>query len=237
MRDRVRIVLVETSHPGNIGAAARAMKNMDLDELWLVAPKSFPDVEATARASGAQDILESARVVESLDEAIAGCAVVAGTSARLRRLAWPEITPRECATLIRELPGDVSTAIIFGREKTGLTNDEMDRCSHMLSIPANPEYSSLNLAAAVQIVGYELFDSKASRKSVEEPESPPATADELERYYAHLESVMVEIGFLNPDNPRHLMRRIRRLHNRAGLDQNEVNILRGILTAVQKKWS
>ena len=237
MTDRVRIVLVETSHPGNIGAAARAMKNMCLQDMWLVAPKIFPDDEATARATGAQDILESATVVETLDQAIAGCNLVVGTSARARRLAWPEVTPREFATLARNQSEQVTAAIVFGREKTGLTNKEMDRCSHMLNIPANTDYSSLNLAAAVLIVGYEFFVSETRTKSVELPESPPATASELENYYSHLETVMLETGFLNPDNPRNLVRRIRRLYNRAALDQNEVNILRGILTAAQKKWS
>lgn len=231
---RLRIVLVQTSHPGNIGAAARAMKTMGLAELWLVQPQRFPDPEATAMASGAEDLLASAHVVETLDEALAGCAVAIGTSARSRSLAWPELSPRECGETAVTAARDAVAAIVFGRERTGLTNAELDRCSHVVTIDANPEYSSLNLAAAVQVISYELRQAAlaGAGREAPEPESPPASRDELERLFAHLESVLWERDFLDRNNPEHLMRRLRRLFNRAGLDYNEVQILRGILKAL-----
>ena len=210
------------------------MKNMCLDDLRLVAPSQFPDKEALARASGADDVLERAEVYASLQEAIADCAMVVGTTARARKLPWPELDPRQCAQEVLGLESG-NAAIVFGRERAGLTNEEIDCCTHMLTIPANPGYNSLNLASAVQVVGYELLmtarqDDELTRR---EPEAPPATIAEMERFYTHLEDVMTQTAFLNPDNPRHLMRRLRRLFNRARLDQNEVNILRGLLTAVQ----
>ncbi len=231
----IRIVLVGTTHPGNIGAVARAMKNMGLSELYLVNPKVFPHEDATARASGASDILERARVVDSLDEALVDCVYVAGASARSRTINWPCMGPRDCAErMIQENEhGDV--ACVFGPEKTGLHNDDLDLCHTLLTIPTDPGFSSLNLAMAVQVFTYEVrVASMLGEGPVFDVEAPPATSDEMERFYEHLENVLRDIRFLDPDNPRHLMRRMRRLFIRARPDKNEVNILRGILTAVDR---
>jgi TrmH family RNA methyltransferase len=231
----LRIVLVGTTHPGNIGASARAMKNMGLERLVLVAPSCFPHADATARASGADDILANARVVARLDDALMGCGLVFGASARRRTLPWPEVDPHQCALRAVSASAHGEVALVFGRERAGLTNEELDRCHFLVHIPANPHYRSLNLAAAVQVLAYEV--RMAAR---EEPAGaiPPwtsaqAPADEMERLYRHLEEVLVETGFLDPDNPRFLMRRLRRLFNRARPDCQEVNILRGILAAIQ----
>ncbi|MEE8107901.1 MAG: tRNA (cytosine(32)/uridine(32)-2'-O)-methyltransferase TrmJ [Gammaproteobacteria bacterium] len=235
MSHALRIVLLETSHAGNIGAAARAMHNMGLDDLWLVAPKSFPDDEATARASGAHGLLESATVVADLDQALTGCGLVAAVSARQRSLAWPCKTPHEAAAEIVASTANTSVALLFGREKYGLTNAELERCHLLISIPANPDYSSLNLAMAVQVLAYEI---RLARGQTSLPpasaDPPPAAAEDMQRFYRHLEEVLLENGFLDPDNPRHLMRRLRRLFNRAVPDENEINILRGMLAAMQK---
>lgn len=245
MLDRIRVVLVNTSHPGNIGGTARAMKNMGLSKLVLVQPEEFPSGEANARASGATDILETAVVVESLEEALAGCSLVLGTSARDRRIPWPLLDPRECAQKSLEhvgLGGEV--ALVFGREYAGLTNEELQRCQYHVHIPANPEFSSLNLATAVQVLAYEVRMDWLIRQGqptkVEKLETTamldavPVTADELERFYAHLEETLVQIDFLDPAKPRHLMARLRRLYGRAGISKLEMNILRGILTETQK---
>ena len=234
MLERIRIVLVETSHPGNIGAAARAMKNMGLSQLYLVKPAHFPNAEATSRASGADDVLAQATVCESLDDALAGCAHVVGASARLRSLPWPLVTPRVCAAEALAQQGEI--AIVFGRERSGLTNEELERCSQLVHIPCNPEFSSLNVASAVQLLSYELFIAAGEGQEISQSgDSEPATSDELEGYYQHLEQTLVEIDYLDPDKPRQLMRRLRRLYNRAGVEQTELNILRGILTATQKQ--
>ena len=231
----IRIVLVGTTHPGNIGAVARAMKNMGLTDLYLVNPKVFPHEDATARASGASDILERTRVVDSLDKALVDCVDVAGASARSRTINWPSMGPRDCAErMIREnANGDV--ACVFGPEKTGLHNDDLDLCHTLLTIPTDPGFSSLNLAMAVQVFTYEVrVASMLDEGPVFDVEAPPATSDEMEHFYEHLETVLRDIQFLDPDNPRHLMRRMRRLFIRARPDKNEVNILRGILTAVDR---
>lgn len=229
----VRIVLAGTSHPGNIGAVARAMKNMGLEELVLVDPWHFPHEDATARASGAEDVLDAARVVTSLEDALADCVYVAGASARSRTIGWPSMAPRECAAALLEQGTHGDVAVVFGPEKSGLTNDDLDRCHTLLTIPTVPGFSSLNLAMAVQIICYEIrvaqFD--VSDETCE-PDSPPATAEELEHFYAHLEDVLEASGFLDPDNPRLLMRRLRRLFLKASPDKNEINILRGILAAL-----
>ena len=231
----VQIVLVNTSHPGNIGAAARAMKNMGLDKLCLVNPQIFPSAEATARASGADDLLAAARRVDSLDAALTGTRLVIGASARNRTLPVPMLDPRECAELVMQQPGDTATAIVFGRERTGLTNDELDRCHYLVQIPANPDYPSLNVAAAVQVISYEL--RMAAGLSLSRPGSRHryATTEEMELFYQHLEEVLVAIEFLDAGNPRQLMRRLRRLFGRARPNENEVNILRGILTAIEQR--
>lgn len=236
MLTNIRIVLVETSHPGNIGAAARAMKNMGLGRLVLVNPRHFPDAEATARASGADDVLAAARVCSSLEEAVADCSVVFGASARLRTIPWPQVDARTCAGRVASLAGREEIALVFGREKSGLTNEELQCCNYLVHIPSNGEYSSLNLAAAVQVLAYELRMAHGGAETGESPNGEPlALAGEVEQFYAHLEQAMVELEFLDPDNPRQLMRRLRRLFNRAALEKTEVNILRGVLSAAQKK--
>ena len=231
----IRIVLVGTTHPGNIGAVARAMKNMGLSELALVSPKYFPHDEASARASGAEDILERAMVVDSLAEALADCVYVAGASARSRTINWPCMGPRDCAERMIQESGHGKVAAVFGPEKTGLHNDDLDLCHTLLTIPTDPGFSSLNLAMAVQVLTYELrVASMLDEGPVFDVEAPPATSEEMEHFYAHLEKVLTDIEFLDPDNPRHLMRRMRRLFIRARPDKNEVNILRGVLTAVDR---
>lgn len=231
----IRIVLVNTSHPGNIGAAARAMKNMGLEDLCLVAPQSFPSAEATARASGADDLLARARRVDTLEEAIADATLVIGASARSRTLPMAALDPRECAELVAQQPERGRTAIVFGRERTGLTNDELDRCHFLVRIPTNPEYPSLNLAAAVQVLAYELRMAVRQSSGSAAARYRLATSDEMERFYQHLEETLIAIDFLDAENPRQLMRRLRRLFGRARPNENEVNILRGILTAARQR--
>lgn len=233
----VRIVLVNTTHPGNIGGVARAMKNMGLLDLRLVNPQGYPSAEATARASGAHDLLARARVHDDLDAALAGCCRVLGSSARQRTLRWPELTPRAAAADLLQGASSGPVALLFGRERTGLTNEELDRCQALVTIPTHPDYSSLNLAAAVQVLTYELRLAalEAGQGDAAPVESPGggevgAPHEELERFYAHLEETLQVLDFLDPDNPRHLMRRLRRLFARAHPSVNEVNILRGILT-------
>lgn len=238
MLDNIRVVLVETSHPGNIGAAARAMKTMGLSNLVLVRPENYPNAEATARASGADDVLMRARVVDSLAEGLAGCRLVIGSSARLRTRRWPQLGPRETGETAMREAAEGEVALVFGRERTGLTNDELDLCHYLVTIPANPDYSSLNLAAAVQVLTYELRMATGETKVENEGEEHgeiPAGADDVERFYAHLQETLIGLDFLDPENPRHLMRRLRRLFNRVRLTENEINILRGILTAASKK--
>jgi TrmH family RNA methyltransferase len=232
----IRIVLVDPNHPGNIGAVARAMKNMGLRELHLVRPKFFPNPDATARASGADDILATARVHEEFEAAIADCGLVVGTSARQRHLPWDLVEPRECAERIARASRNGDVALVFGSERIGLTNVELARCNLLVTIPTDSEYSSLNLAMAVQVLAYELW--LATRPEAPPPEPldvPLASAEEMARLYEHLEQVLEEIDFRDRTGGGHLMARLRRLFNRAQLDQNEMNILRGILTAVQAK--
>ncbi len=233
--DNVRIVLVEPTHPGNIGATARAMKNMGLERLMLVNPLRFPHAEATARAAGADDILYRAQVVDGFADSLDGCHIVVGASARHRGLSAPELDPRQCAAKVAEYSPDAEVALVFGRESSGLTNDETDRCNFLVHIPTNPEHGSLNLAAAVLVIAYELRMHLLTVSPTATPgDQPiPAPAEEMARFYEHLEQVLLATGFLNPANPRHLMRRLRRLFNRAQTDQNEVNILRGMLSSVQ----
>ena len=231
----IRIVLVGTTHPGNIGAVARAMKNMSLDELVLVEPRYFPHAKATARASGAVDVLEHAVVAPTLADAVADCVFVVGTSARSRAIDWPCYEPRDGARRLIDMRRQGPVAAVFGPEKYGLTNAHLDLCNALLTIPTNPGFSSLNLAMAVQVLAYELrLATTAGPGPVYEADARLATNAELEHFYAHLESVLKEVRFLDPDNPRHLMRRLRRLFVRAAPDHNEINILRGILTAVER---
>ena len=229
---RIRIVLVEPQHPGNIGAAARAMKTMGLTELALVKPDKFPHKEATDMAVGAADLLERAHVFDDLRDAVADCYVV-GSSARLRSVPLKTTTPRELAPrLASEVAGKI--AILFGPERVGLSNADFDLCHELVSVPANPEFRVLNLAAAVQIVCYELrLAESAELKGA--PERAPVDVREMELFYEHLERVLVQIKFLNPKHPRQLMRRLRRVYARAAPDENEMNILRGILAAIDGK--
>lgn len=237
----VRIVLVETSHPGNIGASARAMKTMGLDELVLVAPREFPSAEATARASGADDVLARARVVDSLAEAIADCAFVAGASARLRRLSWPVVDPRRGAEALWKHAVDTPVAMVFGPEQSGMTNEDLGRCNQVVHIPANPAYGSLNIAMAVQVLCYELrmaglereTGADAGTQALTDGDAPPATAADLEGLYLHMETALSNAGFLKADHSRLLKLRLRRIYQRSRLDRNEVNILRGTLTALE----
>lgn len=234
----IRAVLVETSHPGNIGASARAMKTMGLSRLALVSPRAFPDDEATARAAGAGDLLEAATVHATLDDALVGCEFVIGASARSRTIQWPTASPREAAERIASEFAGREVAVVFGRERTGLDNEELERCNLLVTIDANPDYPSLNLAAAVQVIAYELrvahrTPMRVGAAPLRRDSTHWATADEMEHLYAHLERVMLTTGFLDPDAPRHLMRRLRRLFNRARLDDNELNILRGLLSSVE----
>jgi len=234
MQTNIRIVLVNTSHPGNIGAAARAMKNMGLSKLILVEPERFPHADATARASGADDILQNAQVCTSLEEAVEGCGLVFGASARLRSLPWPLVEPREMASQVVSEAVKLPVAIVFGRENSGLTNAELAICNALVHIPCNESFSSLNIAAAVQVLCYEVNMAVGTPVLEVDDDSEIATSDELERFYEHLEKTLVDIAFLDPSKPRFLLRRLRRLYNRARLEQTEVNILRGILTATQK---
>jgi tRNA (cytidine32/uridine32-2'-O)-methyltransferase len=238
MKIPVRIVLVGTTHPGNIGAAARAMHTMGLDRLSLVAPRAFPSDEATARAAGADGVLAQARVCADLAEALEGCRFVVGASARTRALPWSTVTPREAAPRLLAEARLGEAAVVFGRESSGLSNDELASCHALLHIPTDPGYSSLNLAMAVQVVAYELrlaMLADAAPGPAPERLDPLATVEDLERFYVHLERTLVEAGFLNPANPRHLMLRLRRLFSRALPEEKEVRILRGILSALEPR--
>ncbi|WP_409523393.1 RNA methyltransferase [Nitrincola sp. MINF-07-Sa-05] len=240
MLEQTRIVLVNTTHPGNIGAVARAMKNMGLSDLCLVAPKLFPHPDAFARSSGAADLLESARVVETLDQALADCHLVVGTSARGRHIPWPLLNPRQMAAVATTLQPQSRLAVVFGREDRGLTNEELQLCHHHVHIPTNEAFSSLNVAAAVQVIAYELRMAVLDQDKAEAPQwgvswdIDLAENRELELLFDHLEQTLVDIDFLDPDNPRQLMNRLRRMILRAVPDKVEVNVLRGILTKVER---
>ncbi len=232
-----RIVLVATSHPGNIGSAARAMKTMGLDSLWLVAPERFPATEATVMAAGADDVLQRAVVVPDVRSAVADCGLVVGTTARGRHLPWRIVEPREAAIEIAAAAQSSEVAILFGNERAGLPNEDLQQCHTLLTIPTGSAYTSLNLAMAVQVVAYEvclaLRDRTGGGPIRAEGPVPLASADEMEKFYAHLGQVLDEIDFRDRTSSGHLMARLRRLFQRTVLDQNEMNILRGILTAVQ----
>ena len=232
---RIRIVLARPSHPGNIGAAARAMKTMGFAELRLVQPKSFPDPQAQALASGATDVLERARVFGSLEEALGDSVLAVGFSARARDLSHPPRALREAVPEILEAAAAGAVALVFGNETFGLTNEELARCRLLAMIPANPEYMSLNLAAAVQVACYELAASAARFEPPRDLPRNAATVAEIEGYYAHLERAMIDAGFLDPAQPKRLMERIRRLYARAGLEREEVRFLRGMLAAYEAR--
>lgn len=243
MLERIRIVLIGTSHPGNIGGTARAMHNMGLSELALVAPRCEPlTADTVSRASGADHIVHGARTVETLEEAVGDCTLVVGASARSRTLPWPMTTPR---ALGDRLPAELAApaarvALVFGREDSGLTNAELQRCHAHVHIPTNPDFSSLNLAAAVQVLAYECRQAWLGQQEGGEPveaaaSQPLASHEELERYFAHLERTLIGIGFHDPATPRQLMARLRRFTLRARPERMELNILRGILTATEQQ--
>ncbi len=237
MLSNIRVVLIGTTHPGNIGAVARAMKNMCLEHLYLVRPRHYPSSEATDRASGAHDLLQHARVCESLDEALHECRMVVGASARLRSVKWPQVAPRECAEQLLQEAEQGDVALVFGRESSGLSNAELDRCHVLVHIPANEEYSSLNLSQAVQILTYELYVSSLDQDGPQPELLDVATAEEMEGLFEHLEQTMGDIGFSDPRQSGKLQRRLRRLFLRARPDPDELNILRGILSAAQGRKS
>lgn len=240
MLQNVRIVLVETSHTGNMGSVARAMKTMGLTNLWLVNPLVKPDSQAIALAAGASDVIGDAKIVDTLDEALAGCSLVVGTSARSRTLPWPMLDPRECGIKSISEAQQAPVAIVFGRERVGLTNDELQKCHYHVAIQANPEYSSLNLAMAVQILAYEVRiawlatqnDGQETEPSAEELTYP--LVDDLERFYVHLEQSLSKSGFIRPTHPGQVMSRLRRLFTRARPESQELNILRGMLTSLEQ---
>lgn len=264
MFDNIRIVLSHTTHPGNIGAAARAMKTMGLKQLWLVDPVTFTGVAAdtgtgdphaggreVALASNAADLLAAARVVGTLDEALSGCALVLGASARVRTVPWPHLMAEQgAATALEQLqvPGSGDIAFVFGREASGLSNEELARCHFHVEIPGNPEYPVLNVAAAIQVISYELrrqWLAGAGKPPADGPfvgmplervrwDKPPATADELEKFFAHLEKALLDLEFFVVDDPRQLLVRLRRLFLRARPDEVELRILRGVLGAAQR---
>ncbi len=227
-------MLVEPTHPGNIGATARAMKNMGLSSLWLVNPYLFPHDKATWRAASAVDVVENAHVVPTLDEALAGCELVIGTSARDRRIPWPMLTPESCGAKIAE-ESNHSVALLFGREARGLKNEELQKCHYHVNIPTAEAYSSLNIAMAVQVITYEILKAGRIDQVAERWDQPLADAAAVEHFYEHLEQTLTRIEFHDPDNPRQLLPRLRRLFNRVRMDQMEVNMLRGILTAVDNR--
>lgn len=235
--DNVRIVLSHTSHPGNIGAAVRAMKTMGLTSINLINPKSFPDKTADIRAVGARDILNQAKVFTNIDEALDGTKMAAAVTARARALPHETYDSRQGAEALLDYAREHPVALVFGAETAGLTTEEVSKCQMTIHIPTNPDYSSLNLASAVQVMAYEL--RMALPKVEEEPQQSiaPAAHNEMEFFYQHLEQVMVRSEFLNPNEPKRLMQRMRRLFSRARVEREEVNILRGILTAVEKHMS
>ena len=234
--------MVETTHPGNIGAAARAMKNMQLSNLALVNPKCPIGQRAYSRASGANSVLDDLVRFDSLREAVADCHLVVGTSARIRSLSWPQLEPAELGARAVSLADEQKLAIVFGREHAGLTNEELQHCHYTVNIPTNPEFSSLNVASAIQVISFEIY--RQYRQSIASPQESVgdsgnsmeemATSAELEGYFEHLQQVLITIGFLDPENPRQMMKRLRRLYQRSQPTQNEVNILRGILSSVEK---
>ncbi|MDX7989104.1 tRNA (cytosine(32)/uridine(32)-2'-O)-methyltransferase TrmJ [Xenorhabdus sp. 12] len=249
MLENIRIILVETSHTGNMGSAARAMKTMGLTNLYLVNPLVQPDSHAIALSAGASDVIGAAKIVNTLDEALAGCELVIGTSARSRTLSWPMVEPRECGERCVKTASHSPVAIVFGRERVGLTNEELQKCNYHLYIPTNPEYGSLNLAMAVQLVSYEIrmaflagqeqqknAEASPNKRISPDDEAEYPTIEDMERFYQHLERVLDASGFIRKAHPGQIMNRLRRLYTRARPETQELNILRGILTSMEK-WA
>lgn len=235
MLSNIRIVMISTFHPGNIGAAARAMKTMGLSELYLVDPVEFPHPEAESRAAGAEELLSKAKVVNSLDEAIKDCSLVIGTSARSRTFPWPMLEPDAAAQQCLQESSKGPVAIVFGRERMGLHNEELMKCNFHLAIPANPEYPVLNVSSAIQIVCYELWKahSQQSVNDSSEQDSFP-TQEEMNYFYQHLESVLKEVGFIIPQHEGKVMTKLKRFFNRGRPETLELNMLRGVLSAIEK---
>lgn len=233
--ENIRIVLVNTSHPGNIGAVARAMKTMGLKQLYLVDPQRFPDAQATERAASAGDILDQAKIFSQLELAIQDCTLVFGTSVRTRYITWPTLDCREAAREALDISTNETIAFVFGREQSGLTNEELELCHYQVEIPANPNYSSLNVAAAVQVICYELRMAALHNMPLNErlAKEPLSTVEELELFYEHLEQVLLAIKFKKPGLSGQILPRMRRLFSRTKLERTELNILRGILTAME----
>lgn len=236
--DNIKIVLIETSHTGNIGSTARAMKTMGISNLCLVNPLYKPDAQSISLAAGAHDIIENAQIVDSMEIAIADCQLVLGTSARLRHIKWPHLESFESGKkIVNEIKQGHKVALVFGRERVGLTNEELQKCHYHVSISANPEYSSLNLAMSVQVLCYEIrmamlrLQEHHDKLVIEN--DYPQTGD-MERFYQHLEQTLLNTGFINANHPGNIMGRLRRLFTRARIEQQELNILRGILTSVDK---
>jgi tRNA (cytidine32/uridine32-2'-O)-methyltransferase len=236
MLEKIKVVLVKTSHSGNIGSAARAMKTMGLSQLILVDPLELPDGKASALAAGAGDVLANAKVVSTLQEAVADCGLVIGSSARSRTLDWPMCEPRECGEKLVSEASNYPVALVFGRENNGLSNEELQQCHFHVCIPANPEYSSLNLAAAVQTLCYEVRMAFLNHVKVadEQEQDIYPLADNLERFYSHLEQTLFKTNFIIPQHPGMVMTKLRRLFNRARPEEQELNILRGILASIDK---
>ena len=230
----LRVVLSQTSHPGNIGAAARAMKTMGYADLALVRPRHFPDPDATAMAAGADDVLVSARVFDSLEAALAGCTLAAGFSARGRDLSHPPVALREAAPELVAAGVNGTVALVFGNETSGLSNDELLRCQRLIHIPANPAYSSLNLAAAVMVACYELATTSAGHALPPSGSGEIATHEDIEGFIGHLQACVVEAGYIDPANPGRFMERMRRLFARSGLEREEVRVMRGMLAAFER---
>ncbi len=237
MLDNIKVILVGTSHSGNIGSAARAMKVMGLTELVLVSPQCEVDEQTLSLASGAGDVAQNALIVDNLDDAISDCVLVVGSSARSRTLEWPMLEPRECGRKFIQQAEQGKVALVFGRERTGLTNEELQKCHYHVCIPANPEYSSLNLAMAVQTLGYEIRMAWLEKQAAQYPEVQPEEYPrhkELELFYQHLENVILKTQFISKDKPNLVMNKLRRLFSRARPEVQELNMLRGILTSVEK---
>ncbi|MDF7680201.1 tRNA (cytosine(32)/uridine(32)-2'-O)-methyltransferase TrmJ [Enterobacteriaceae bacterium ESL0689] len=236
MLQNIRIVLVETSHTGNMGSVARAMKTMGLTHLWLVNPLVKPDSQAIALAAGASDVIGNAQIVDTLDQALADCSLVIGASARSRTLPWPMLDPRECGIKSVDEGRSAPVALVFGRERVGLTNDELQKCHYHVAIASNPEYSSLNLAMAVQVIAYEVrmawLASQQQNQTVADEQTPYPLMADLTRFYHHLEQTLQATGFIRANHPGQVMNRLRRLFTRARPESQELNILRGILASI-----
>lgn len=235
--DRIRVVLVNTSHPGNIGATARAMANMGLRKLVLVQPLEYPSMAATARAAGADDVLDAAQICPSLDKAIEGCTQVYGTTARLRSITWPEYTPQELAAQICAEQGEQDIAIVFGRERTGLTNEELDLCQALVHIPVDDRHSSLNLASAVMVLAFAIRSAVidnpdiSSRITGRKHASPPASSEQIQFYFQALDALLHRVDFYK-GNAERVMRKLRRLYYKAEPTAEDIRILLGTLAAI-----